>query len=81
MPRLKNLSGDNVVSILVGFGFQVRAQRGSHVKLRRALPGKNAEVLTVARHMELDIGTLHAIFKQACRFVAEDELRKRFYTD
>jgi predicted RNA binding protein YcfA (HicA-like mRNA interferase family) len=81
MPRLKKLSGDNVVSILVGFGFQVHAQRGSHVKLRRALPGKNAEVLTVPRHTELDIGTLHAIFKQACRFVAEDELRKRFYTD
>ena len=81
MPRLRKLSGDEVLSILAGFGFKIHSQRGSHVKLRRTAEGRNTEVLTVPRHSELDIGTLHAIFKQACRFVPEDELRKKFYSD
>ncbi|WP_228061572.1 type II toxin-antitoxin system HicA family toxin [[Phormidium] sp. LEGE 05292] len=35
MPRLKRLSGAEVVAILVNFGFQVYSQKGSHIKLRR----------------------------------------------
>lgn len=35
MPKLRRLSGDEVIAILGQFGFQVQAQRGSHVKLRR----------------------------------------------
>ena len=81
MPKLRKLSGDGVISILAGFGFKINSQRGSHVKLRRTGGGRNTEVLTVPKHSELDIGTLHAIFKQACRFVPEDELRIKFYTD
>ena len=81
MPRFRKLSGDEVVSILAGFGFKIHSQRGSHVKLQRTAGGRNTEVLTVPKHSELDIGTLLAIFKQACRFVPEDELRKKFYTD
>jgi predicted RNA binding protein YcfA (HicA-like mRNA interferase family) len=81
MPRLKKLSGDEVISILAGFGFKIHSHRGSHVKLRRTEGGRSTEILTIPRHSELDIGTLHAIFKQACRFVPEDELREKFYTD
>jgi predicted RNA binding protein YcfA (HicA-like mRNA interferase family) len=81
MPRLKNLSGDKVISILSGFGFEVRSQRGSHVKLRRTVGGHDTQVLTIPKHRELDMGTLYAIFRQACRFVPEDELRKKFYSD
>ena len=81
MPRLKKLSGDEVISVLVSFGFKIHSQRGSHVKLRRTAGGRNTEILTVPRHSELDMGTLHAIFRQACRFVPEDDLRKAFYTD
>ena len=35
MPRLKRLSGDEVLAILSEHGFKVHSQRGSHVKLRR----------------------------------------------
>ncbi|MDQ7839605.1 MAG: type II toxin-antitoxin system HicA family toxin [bacterium] len=35
LPRLRRLSGDQVVAILARFGFMVHSQRGSHVKLRR----------------------------------------------
>lgn len=81
MPRLRRLSGDEVVAILQGFGFEVHSQRGSHIKLVRTGPGGNREVMTVPRHRELDAGTLQAIFRQASRFVAQEELHKEFYTD
>jgi predicted RNA binding protein YcfA (HicA-like mRNA interferase family) len=56
MPKLKCLSGAEVVAILGQFGFQVYSQRGSHIKLRRvSKAGK--ETLTVPNHQQLDIGT------------------------
>jgi len=81
MPKLRKLSGDKVISILAGFGFRVQSQGGSHVKLRRTPGGHEAQILTIPKHRELDIGTLYAIFRQACRFVSEDELRKKLYSD
>ena len=81
MPRLRRLSGAEVVAILGRFGFTVHSQRGSHIKLRRASPGGSAQTLTVPRHLELDPGTCRAILRQAARFIPEDDLRPHFYSD
>jgi hypothetical protein len=32
-------------------------------------------------HDKLDLGTLHAILRQAARFIPEDQLKKEFYSD
>ena len=80
MPKLKRLSGDEVIAIFNKFGFTIHSQRGSHVKLRRVTLSGEVQSLTIPRHRELDIGTLHAIFRQACRFIPEEDLRKEFYT-
>jgi predicted RNA binding protein YcfA (HicA-like mRNA interferase family) len=77
MPKLRRLSGDEVVSIFRGFGFRVAAQHGSHIKLVRDSPS-GRHVLTIPAHRELDIGTLRAIIRQASRFVAADELEPLF---
>ena len=79
MPKLRRLAGRDVLSILHGFGFQESFQRGSHVKLVREVEGAR-QVLTVPLHTELDPGTLRAIFRQASRFIAEQDLRPHFYT-
>lgn len=47
MPRLRRLSGPEVIGILKGFGFAVHAQSGSHVKLRRLSPGGQKQTLTI----------------------------------
>jgi predicted RNA binding protein YcfA (HicA-like mRNA interferase family) len=80
MPKLRRLSGDEVIRILEHFGFVVHAQRGSHVKLRRIGPAGEKQTLTIPRHRELDTGTLRAIFRQASRYISTDELRPEFYT-
>ena len=79
MPKLRRLAGRDVLIILQGFGFQQISQRGSHVKLVRQVAGSR-QVLTVPLHTELDPGTLRAIFRQASRFIAEQDLRPHFYT-
>ena len=77
MPKLRRLAGRDVLTILQGFGFQQISQRGSHVKLVRQVAGSR-QVLTVPLHTELDPGTLRAIFRQASRFIAEQDLRPHF---
>lgn len=80
MPRLKVLSGEDVIKILESFNFKIVAQRGSHVKLHRRV-NKLDQTLTIPNHKELDKGTVRAIFNQTSKYVTETELRKHFYTD
>lgn len=81
MPKLRRLSGAEVVRIFEQFGFTVYAQRGSHVKLRRIGFAGEKQTLTIPTHQELDTGTLRAIFRQAGQYISESELRTWFYTD
>lgn len=37
MPKLKTLSGEEVIKIFSDFGFVIVGQKGSHVKLKRML--------------------------------------------
>jgi predicted RNA binding protein YcfA (HicA-like mRNA interferase family) len=80
MPKLRRLSGAEVIYILEGFGFIVHAQTGSHVKLRRIDSYGQKQILTIASHRELDTGTLRAIFRQASQYISDEELRPHFYT-
>ena len=81
MPRLRRLSGDDVIALLARFDFSVHSERESHVKLRRMTASGVTQSLTIPRHRELDLGTLRAILRQASRFVPQEDLRKDFYTD
>ena len=81
MPaKLRRLSGREVVAVLQLFGFSVFSTRGSHAKLRRITPDGEKQTLVVPLHDELDRGTLHAIFRQASRYIPQNDLRGHFYT-
>jgi len=81
MSRLRNLSDPDVVRIFAEFEFVIASQRGSHVKLRRVLSDGTRQTLTIPNHRELDTGTLRAIYRQALRYIADDDLRLYFYSD
>ena len=81
MPRLRRLSGDELVAIFATFGFEVVSQRGTHVKLARTIAPGHRQTITVPRHKELDTGTLRAILRQASRFVPEQDLWPHFHSD
>jgi HicA toxin of bacterial toxin-antitoxin, len=76
---LRVLSGEDVMAILVDFGFSVSGGR-KHFKLRRrALNGD--ETLVVPNHSPIAKGTLRAIFVQASRYIPQAELRPHFYNE
>jgi predicted RNA binding protein YcfA (HicA-like mRNA interferase family) len=54
MPKLRRLSGPDVISILQQFGFVIHKQSGSHIKLRRIGPASEKQTLTVPNHRQLD---------------------------
>ena len=81
MPKLRVLSGSEVLRILREFGFEEFAQRGSHVKVRRVLADGRIQTLTVPNHGEIDRGTLHAIYRQASRFIPDAEIRPTLFTE
>jgi len=81
MPKPRVLSGTDVVRILASFGFQVASQRGSHMKLRRVTPEGARQTLTVPNHRELDRGTLLGIYRQALRYLSEEELAPHFFAN
>lgn len=78
-PKLRSLGGRDVLRALGACGFVVVSTRGSHAKLRRILADGTRQTLTIPLHRTLAAGTLQAIFRQACRYVPEAELRPRFF--
>ena len=78
-PRLERLTARDVLRALRAVGFEVVATRGSHAKLRRVLADGTRQTLTVPLHRTLAAGTLHAIFRQASRYVSETQLRRWFF--
>ena len=81
MPKLKILSGEDVLKIFESFGFIIIGQRGSHMKLKRIISNGLKQTLTIPRHSELDKGTIKAIYNQALRYITEGDLRKYFYSE
>lgn len=78
-PRLRALGGRDVLRALTRLGFAVARTRGSHATLVRTTAAGDRQVLTVPLHKELAPGTLHAIYRQALKFVPADELRPFFF--
>ena len=81
MPKLKTLSGEEIIKIFLSFGFNVVAQKGSHIKLARIQKDGAKQTLTIPNHFEIDRGTLRAIYRQALRYISEEELKRYFYTE
>ena len=79
MPKLKVLSGKDIVDILSEFGFKILDQNGSHVKLRRVSVSGDKQTLIVPMHKETDKGLISGIFKQASAYIPEQDLKKYFY--
>ncbi|MBI2446905.1 MAG: type II toxin-antitoxin system HicA family toxin [Parcubacteria group bacterium] len=77
MPKLKTLSGSDIITILKSFNFFVAGQKGSHIKMKRMVSGIS-QTLTIPNHPELDRGTIRAIYNQASRYISPVELQKFF---
>ena len=79
MPKLKRLSGKQVIAFCEKQSFEIIRQKGSHVNLVRMLVGRK-QVVTIPNHREIDRGTLNNIYKLLKQFISEKELREFFFT-
>lgn len=79
MPKLKSLSGNELIKIFQGLGFEIYNQKGSHIKLRRIVESEK-QTLVIPNHKSIDKGTLKAIIRQASRFIAAGILNDLFYS-
>ena len=75
MPKLKRFSGDELISVFRGFGFDVKSQRGSHIKLVRISQDGEKQIILIPNHKQISIGTCKEIYRKARRYVPEAELR------
>lgn len=80
MPKLRVLSGADLVKIFKNFGFVVVFQKGSHAKLRRMMHDSH-QTLTIPIHKNVEKGTTKAIYNQAKAFIPEADLKGYFLTE
>lgn len=78
MPKLKSLSGKDLIRIFGSFGFSVAGQKGSHIKLVRTIDSAR-QTLIIPNHDELDKGTLKAIYNQAMKYLGREAVMQSFY--
>lgn len=63
MPKLRPLPPAEICRILAAHGFVRVRQAGSHIILRRDLPGGDSTTIPVPNHREVAIGTLKSIIR------------------
>lgn len=80
MPKLRRLSGKQIIKIFEHFGFDVDRIRGSHHTLKRVVDG-HSQSITVPVHgnKALPAGTIKGIYRQGLNYIPEDELILHFY--
>jgi len=61
---MKVLSGKEVCKILEDHGFLMIRQKGSHIIMKKILPGSSITV-PVPNHNEIRVGTLNSIIRQS----------------
>ena len=81
MLRLRRLEARDIVRVLTGFGFEVASIRSRHAKLVRVRASGRREIIIVPLHRRLSAATVHALYRQASRFVPEEELRQEFFVE
>ena len=78
MPKLPQVSGNDVIRFLTSLGYEVVRQRGSHVRLRKdTLLGEHN--ITVPAHKIVARGTLSEILNRISLWnnIPKEELIKR----
>ena len=69
VPR--DLSGDELASLLRQYGYDTTRQTDSHLRLTSTVSGTEHHI-TIPRHKELRVGTLNAILSDVAAYLEID---------
>lgn len=82
MPKLRRLSGKEVIKILESLQFHVRRVTGSHYHMQREQDGNICRTtVPVHGNTSLATGTLKSIYRQVLACIDESILKPHFYTE
>jgi predicted RNA binding protein YcfA (HicA-like mRNA interferase family) len=72
------VSGKELVKFLGGLGYSVERQKGSHIRLKKIIPGGHHSV-TVPAHKEVAKGTLNDILEKVSIYaqISKDQLTRQ----
>lgn len=75
MPKLPVVSCKKLIKFLENLGYRVERQKGSHIRLKKIIPGGHHSV-TVPAHKEIAKGTLSDILEKVSIYVqiSKDQL-------
>ena len=66
MPKLRRLSGKEVIVFCEQYNFKISRQKGSHVNLARIV-SESKQVVTIPNHKEIDREHCITFLKNSCR--------------
>ena len=76
LPR--DIGGEDLIKLLVKFGYEVVRQTGSHVRLKSEVMGRT-HFITIPLHKPLKLGTLNNILSDVAEYlkISKKELVER----
>jgi predicted RNA binding protein YcfA (HicA-like mRNA interferase family) len=69
LPR--NIIGEELAKLLIGYRYKISHQTGSHVRLISTLKGTEHHI-TIPRHKPLKVGTLNSILNDVANYLEID---------
>jgi len=80
LPR--DLSGENLASLLRRYGYSFSRQSGSHIRLTSSYTGET-HYITIPRHASLKVGLLSAILSEVAAYIGVegDDLIQTLFGD
>ena len=78
LPR--DLSGEDLASLLRRYGYEITRQTGGHLRLTSTFMGSEHHI-TIPHHKELRVGTLNAILSDVAAYldIERDELARNLF--
>ena len=77
MPKIPQISGQQMVKILEKLGFYFVSKESSHIKLRRKF-GQTIQTVIIPDHKEIRVGTFRNILRMVNLTLVEfEKLRKK----
>jgi len=78
-PKIpRDISGNDLIKLLIKFGYVVVRQKGSHIRLSRSVSNSEYHI-TIPNHDPIKLGTLNAILSDVAEHlkISKDEILKK----
>ena len=73
MPKMPVISAEDLINFLIRFGFEIKSQKGSHIKLVK-LSASGKQTVIIPNHRIIKKGTLRNILRYL-EFSTEDFIK------